>query len=391
MSKQRRSDNPPSTSSCAPWPVVHRLGARATETAGGLHTARVSLPVFRARRLGLREGTGCGIRSLPCGWWSSWAWHWLCFWLSAASSYWIAGSLSRHWGCVTSHPASTFRLTTSSRSSCPRQTADCLPGPDRSAALRPLRTSSTWRLKDFPKLDLGQHSIDEIEKDLAATSVWDGPAEREKKEKLKLERILDASSAIKRVRHRRGSRSTGRTRLHFRPAPAPNQRRSCTSRLRGAGRCPIGPSRRSRRFLPQRVRFDAGVDHRDGQSRQSLSRPGQPVAGRQLAQLCAKKRSAKRSSKNSTGSRACSSASDHAHAAKDSTGLATGTGAAAEMNGLPPLPVSASHSDSGSREHEVASSHPKMAAMSCRRSKVIPSAVGSSVPKPSAQAVGAKA
>jgi type III secretory pathway lipoprotein EscJ len=41
------------------------------------------------------------------------------------------------------------------------------------------------------KLDLGQHSIDEIQNDLASASVWDGPVEREKKDKRKLERILE--------------------------------------------------------------------------------------------------------------------------------------------------------------------------------------------------------
>ena len=41
------------------------------------------------------------------------------------------------------------------------------------------------------KLDLGQHSIDEIRNESATSSFWDGPGEREQKEKLKLEKILE--------------------------------------------------------------------------------------------------------------------------------------------------------------------------------------------------------
>jgi flagellar M-ring protein FliF len=41
------------------------------------------------------------------------------------------------------------------------------------------------------KLDLGQHPIDEIRNDSTSIGFWDGPSEREKKEKLKLEKILE--------------------------------------------------------------------------------------------------------------------------------------------------------------------------------------------------------
>ena len=41
------------------------------------------------------------------------------------------------------------------------------------------------------KLELGQRSIDEIRKTDGSTSFWDGPGEREQKEKLKLEEMLE--------------------------------------------------------------------------------------------------------------------------------------------------------------------------------------------------------
>ncbi len=41
------------------------------------------------------------------------------------------------------------------------------------------------------KLDLGQHPLDDIRNDAGSGNIWDGPGEREKKEQLKLEKILE--------------------------------------------------------------------------------------------------------------------------------------------------------------------------------------------------------
>ena len=133
------------------------------------------------------------------------------------------------------------------------------------------------------KLDLGQRSIKEIRGDAGAASIWDGPGEREQKEKLKLEQMLErligeqdgVLSAVVSVN---------------RPKPSTLARNSG----RPSAFVYVETEKGPRAVVPDNPvdpltagRFDsragAGLDHRHGHARNPLSRPGQSRARRSFA------------------------------------------------------------------------------------------------------------
>ncbi len=93
--------------------------------------------------------------------------------------------------CAISLRASGFPPTTSSRWPAPSTS---------SASFIGSTTRSEWKLRRdqfeqaaevVAKLDLGQRPIDEIRDEVGLISLWDGLGEREQKDKLKLERMLE--------------------------------------------------------------------------------------------------------------------------------------------------------------------------------------------------------
>jgi flagellar M-ring protein FliF len=215
------------------------------------------------------------------------------------------------------------------------------------------------------KLDLGQHPIAEIQNDADSVGFWDGPGEREKKEKRKLERILerlisDQEGVLAPLVSIDAPHSTGFSRNNPKPTAFVyvETERGRTLPYRTIQAIPAILAANVRDLAP------GSITVMDNHGNRYLD-PGNPALG---------DNSRNRAREEEIGEEILEKldwikgvrvqVQVITPRTQDSTGLTIGTVAALKMNGpsAPAAFASAGRNDSISREHRASPSQPKMAA-----------------------------